>query len=93
MPKVWNKRNNPPEEAVYVGRPSRWGNPFVAPGTQSKLDVTVAADPIKAYEEYLRQDPLLLKDVKRELKGKDLVCWCAPRRCHADVLLKIANEE
>lgn len=29
--------------------------------------------------------------IKQYLKGKDLVCWCAPERCHADVLLEIAN--
>jgi hypothetical protein len=30
-------------------------------------------------------------DIKRELKGKDLICFCAPKPCHADVLLEIAN--
>lgn len=29
--------------------------------------------------------------IREELKGKDLVCWCAPLACHADVLLEIAN--
>lgn len=32
------------------------------------------------------------EDIKRELRGKDLACWCAPdQACHADVLLEIAN--
>jgi hypothetical protein len=26
-----------------------------------------------------------------ELRGKHLVCWCAPERCHADVLIELAN--
>jgi hypothetical protein len=30
---------------------------------------------------------------KTELRGKDLVCWCAPKLCHADVLLEIANAD
>ena len=29
--------------------------------------------------------------IRKELKGKDLVCWCAPKSCHADILLEIAN--
>ncbi len=39
------------------------------------------------------------EDVKRELKGKNLACWCplppkgADDVCHAAVLLRIANEE
>ena len=32
-------------------------------------------------------------DEIKALRGKDLVCWCAPQRCHADVLLKYANED
>ena len=34
---------------------------------------------------------MLVLKIKHELKGKDLVCWCAPQPCHADVLLEIAN--
>lgn len=31
-------------------------------------------------------------DVRRELAGRDLACWCKPTDpCHADVLLSIAN--
>jgi hypothetical protein len=38
--------------------------------------------------------PTTVDDVKRELAGKNLACWCAlDQPCHADVLLKIANEE
>jgi hypothetical protein len=38
-------------------------------------------------------DPDVKRRLREELRGKDLVCWCAPQRCHADVLLKYANEE
>jgi len=27
------------------------------------------------------------------LKGKDLVCWCAPERCHCDAILRKTNPE
>ncbi|WP_436298090.1 DUF4326 domain-containing protein [Variovorax sp. LjRoot175] len=35
----------------------------------------------------------MLAAAKAELRGKDLVCWWAPEACHADVLLRIANED
>ena len=87
MPKVYNKRDkNIPSGAVYVGRPSKWGNPFKIGehGTREQV--------IEAYRLWiLRGNPL--KDKLSELKGKDLVCWCAPKPCHADVLLELANRQ
>jgi hypothetical protein len=38
------------------------------------------------------QQPALLQAL-HELKGKDLICWCAPERCHADVLLELAARD
>jgi hypothetical protein len=38
--------------------------------------------------------PFTIDDVRRELKGKELVCWCEPGApCHADVLLAVAKGE
>ena len=39
------------------------------------------------------RDPDAKRRLQEALRGKDLVCWCAPKRCHADILLKYANEE
>jgi hypothetical protein len=83
--KVWNKRDkNVPPDAVYVGRPSKWGNPFKIGkhGTREQV--------IEAYRLWLLRGNL--KDDLNELKGKDLVCWCSPLPCHADVLLELANK-
>lgn len=95
-PKVLNKRTDEiPPDAVYVGRPSKWGNPVRFPKSYSsqsketKLELRRSA--IRQYREYLEQHPELVKEARRELKGRDLVCWCAPLPCHADVLLEIAN--
>lgn len=87
-PRVWNKRDrNEPKGAVYVGRPTKWGNPFVLGRDGTRDDV------IAKYRLYLKEHAIhLIEDAKRELRGKDLVCWCAPQPCHADVLLEIANE-
>jgi hypothetical protein len=36
--------------------------------------------------------PFTTDDARREVKGKDLVCWCKlGASCHADVLLAVAN--
>lgn len=95
--KVWNKRDrNVPADAVYVGRPTKWGNPFShKPGTRARYLVATRDEAVEAYERALlakfERDPSAHDRLRAELGGKDLVCWCAPLRCHADVLLKYAN--
>jgi hypothetical protein len=90
--KVWNKRDpNCPADAVYVGRPTKWGNPFShLSSSAARYRVASRQEAVDAYRTMLLAAPHLLKDL-HELRGKDLVCWCAPAACHADVLLEIAN--
>jgi hypothetical protein len=85
-PKVLNQFRDPisPED-VYIGRPSKWGNPYPVTADCSR-ELAIAK-----YEEYLNENPFLKDVARRELKGKNLVCFCAPQPCHGDVLLKIAN--
>lgn len=82
-----------PEGAVYVGRPSRWGNPYLSGGFGCSPESAVAL-----FVDMLQRAPLnpdgttQFDTIKRALAGKDLACWCplsAP--CHADVLLELAN--
>jgi hypothetical protein len=80
---------------VYIGRAcygfpgSKWGNPFRLP---KGYDVTADPDRILArYEEYVRSRADLMAALP-ELRGKVLGCWCAPRPCHGDVLLRLATE-
>ena len=81
--RVWNKREKGiPANAIYVGRPSKWGNRYVIGRDGTRDEV------IKKYEQWLAKSGL---DVT-ELRGKDLVCWCKPKACHADVLMKLANQ-
>lgn len=69
---------------MYVGRPSKWGNPFPISSTCSRSKA------IELYRKHL-YDSGLINSI-HELKGKDLVCWCHPLPCHADILLELANE-
>lgn len=76
-----------PADAIYVGRPTKWGNPF-------KMSAKVPREKAVAlYEDRLRK--MAAKDRKallEPLRGKRLGCWCPPGEpCHADVLLKWAN--
>ena len=89
---VLNKRVS--SNGVYIGRPSKWGNPFthIAKGTLAQYVVKDRDEAVAKFEEYIRARPDLMEAAKRELKGKDLVCWCAPLSCHGDVLSRIANE-
>jgi hypothetical protein len=87
MPKVLNMKDHPrlPEGAVYVGRPSKWGNPFLIGRDGDRAEV------IRQFARYLCESDLF-NDL-HELRNKDLGCWCAPEACHADLLLRLANAE
>jgi len=77
---------------VYIGRPSKWGNPFSHKnGTLALYKAADRDEAVQKYEEWLLSQPELVEVVKAELKGKVLACWCKPLSCHGDVLLKIAN--
>ena len=75
--------------AQYVGRPSPFGNPFVIGEDGTRDEV------IELYRQWFHEkilnDPLFKVDLDR-LRGHDLVCWCAPRACHADVILAYLDE-
>lgn len=90
-----------PATAVYVGRPTKWGNPFLVGRDGTAADclrlyrllacgficLTTAASVASQ-----RRARTAMEEAPRELRGKDQLCWCPPGRpCHADVLLEIAN--
>lgn len=89
-----------PEGAVYVGRPTVWGNPYIITAdcqhqswfeADLKREMASRAQPSEDHPwamHFWRMARRL-----HELRGKDLACWCGPEetRCHADVLLRLAN--
>src|SRR5215475_862513 len=73
-----------PAGAVYIGRGSKWGNPFRIGPDGDRAAV------IAKYERWLCDQHDLLRALD-ELRGRDLVCFCAPLRCHGDLLLRLAK--
>ena len=71
---------------VYIGRPSKWGNPFAIGRDATRGQV------IARYERWLRSQPELVAAL-HELEGKTLGCWCAPSACHGDVLARLAAQQ
>lgn len=73
------------EKAVYVGRPSKWGNPYEIGRDGDREQV------LMHYRKHLKQHPELVEEAKQELKNKSLLCWCPPLACHGDLLIFVAN--
>lgn len=116
-----------PAGAVYVGRGTRWGNPYklgttlvrypAINGDRWELEGRLSKTPgqthhfrhpdgtitwhqvepaspeqiLELYRRWLDQRPELIHQARTTLAGRDLMCWCPPGPCHADILLKIAN--
>lgn len=80
-----------PHGTVYVGRPTKWGNPFAVGNVCAETPQRA----VDLYAKWLRDDALgreIAHRATRELRGKDLACWCPlGEPCHADVLIEIAN--
>lgn len=91
-----------PANTVYVGRGSRWGNRFVV-GKDGSAEECIAkhAEDLLSYShrgphngmgDFLLSQAIL-DELERDLRGKNLACWCAlDQPCHADLLLRWANE-
>jgi hypothetical protein len=71
---------------VYCGRPSPLGNPFpIGPGCTRE-------ESIAKFEEYARNNPEVLEWIKVLPEDAVLACWCAPKPCHCDVIIKLWKE-
>ena len=86
--RLLNKKTDEiPERAVYIGRPSSWGNPFVTgrDGTREQV--------VEEYRLHLRwrlvNGEIGMRNLAA-LHGKDLVCFCVPKLCHGHILQKAA---
>jgi hypothetical protein len=69
---------------IYIGRPGKWGNPFVIGKDGTREEV------IEKYRAWLLSREDLMGSLP-ELQGKTLGCWCKPEACHGDVLAELAD--
>jgi len=79
---------------IYIGRPSKWGNPFTHikdRKTKAEFVVESRKESIERYREWILNQPELLKSLP-ELKGKVLGCWCKPKSCHGDILVELVEK-
>lgn len=87
QPKVYNiSDENRPNDCVYIGRGSYYGNPFRRGQNGTRGQV------IQKYIDYVESEPELKQKIIEDLKGKNLVCFCKPKACHGDYLIKICND-
>ena len=80
------------EGVVYIGRgrrgkPTKWGNPFSLPNNPSEQDLVVC---LLRYAWHVH-DKRLYEGVHEDLAGKKLGCFCHPKRCHGDILARLAD--
>jgi uncharacterized protein YebE (UPF0316 family) len=88
MVRIKNIRNEElkTDSDVYIGRGSKWGNPFVI-GKDGDRNLV-----IKKFKKYFDSNNELKKDIQ-ELRGKNLVCYCSPKKCHGEVLIEKVNTD
>lgn len=87
---VLNKhKHGIPQGAVYIGRGSIWGNPFII-GRDGDRNAVCDKHEINLYHQ-LRTNQITTEQLAA-LHGKDLVCFCAPLRCHGHTLERLAEQ-
>jgi hypothetical protein len=89
MTTVVNKRNHTPtDNDVYIGRGSKWGNPYKIQGDETR-GVVISRYTILMHERLTGDNSDKWKEDLAKLRGKTLVCYCAPLACHGDVLVTL----
>lgn len=73
------------DDYIPIGRGTMWGNPYIIGVDGDRNEV------IQKYETYLRGNPQLLSELPK-LDGEVLGCFCKPKCCHGDIIIKLLNE-
>lgn len=91
--RVVNKKSGEAYD-VYIGRGSKWGNPFthLKGKTQAQFQVATRDESVESYRAWVLTQPELMADL-HELRGKTLACFCKPARCHGDILAELADAQ
>lgn len=98
-PRLLNMREtggHPPDGVVRIDRRGPWGNPFShVPNTKARWMCSSRNESVDRFHEWVLhsddREAVWIREHISELEGKDLICWCTPRRCHGEVLMELAN--
>jgi len=80
---------------VYIGRGSKWGNPYTSITNRDTLAKEIVAskeEALSKYREYVLNTSELISSLD-ELEGKVLGCFCKPDSCHGDILLELLTNK
>lgn len=84
-PRLYGKGEDCPEDAVSIMRPGPWGNKFT-------VREYGRAEAVRLHREQVLNSPTFMAAIRRELRGKDLVCCCGKKQaCHGSIYLEVAN--
>lgn len=81
------KVNMTDSDIVYIGRGSVWGNDEAMKNKSGEERLRV----VNCYRKQLQSNlktGVITKEMLLELEGKRLACYCAPKLCHGDVLVR-----
>ena len=78
---------NKPNDCIYIGRGTIYGNPFKIgiDGTRNEV--------IQKYIEYVENTPDLKFKILKNLKGKNIMCHCTPKKCHGDYIISLLSQD
>lgn len=93
---IVNLRNGDPYD-IYIGRPTRWGNPFrmLSGFINGGLREDARTRALRQYKLWMLMPAQadLREIARKELRGKVLACHCKPLGCHGDLLAMIADSD
>lgn len=93
---ILNKhKDGSPKDAVYVGRGAPFGNPYVI-GEHGTRDFVIEKYRGYLFSKLINRDPVIEKAFKELDEDSKLLCFCAPKHCHAEVIREywqIVNQE
>jgi len=70
---------------IPIHRGTIWGNPYKIGIDGNRNEV------IEKYEKYIRSNEVLMAELPK-LEGEVLGCYCKPKKCHGDVIVKLLKE-
>lgn len=90
---IRNKNKYPEEKLVYIGRPSKYENPFKLQNKYDDFEREVVVEKFrKLFYDKIESNSTFLNDIL-SLRGKILYCYCKPKQCHGDIIIEFLNNK